>query len=63
LGAFEGYKVDFKFVLSLPERKSTKYGYQEKALEIWRIMVLELRKSVHGIKRYDKKTKKIGHFW
>jgi hypothetical protein len=26
-------------------------------------MVFELRKSVHGIKRYDKKPKTIGPFW
>jgi hypothetical protein len=58
LGAFLGYKLDIKFFLSLPERKYTKYGYQEKALEIWRIMVLELRKLVYGIKRYDKKKQK-----
>ncbi len=60
LGAPEGHQVDTRFVLGQKFRKRKRDVHHRKALEIWPILVINISAQDQ---RYDKKTKKLGHFW
>ena len=62
-GARQRSQVETRFVLGKKFRNRKRYLQYRKALEIWRIMVFELRKSVRRIKSYDQKTKKNAYFF